>query len=446
MSDTDHRDDATQTPRARHGSREWRIEQHELFFGPGWLEITTTLARTFALSMRALAALTPRELERLPTGKSFSLELESGRGAVLIQKVESSKAHLFGLPGDKAAIAVLAPDADGKTPEAEQIDRAVCVPLGWHATLHDTPDPFFAAEQIVCALTAFALLARQPDAVMTPERDRLVGESVRGPLRLLFAMMRDYRAETMRQRWATVRELLAQVFFRKSALISKLEGDAEDEDTTRARLRSARDLGPFAHGDVELWRVSRHALEDARTVDAALERYDAELAAFEAAPTQHPRTGGKGRKGRGHKSKATGRSRRPVHPDRDPAPSSRGVTRVDPRAFKGSATHVCGQLPGHIHRSLNAGPRAGVDLQLEMWETMSGQAVTRARSGSRRPSRRRRCAQRVFTRAIAAGTFTLRRVDEGCPPIPLSRPRGRTYLLAFEGPAPPPPPSAAASS
>lgn len=426
MSDTQHTAALPQTSEPRHGSRPWRLGQHVLFFGPGWFEMSTTLARTFALSMRALAKLTPRELERLPTGKSFRVELEAERGAVLLVRVPASVAAEYGVVDGQEAILILAPNADGETPEREEHrDRTLCVPISAHTQLHETKDAYYAAEQTVTALAGFALLARQSDALVTPERDRLVGESTAGPIRLLFALMRDYRSDSMRARWGHVRSILSQLYWRGRPLITSC-GPVSD------RTLSVRDFGPFQHGPVERWRVSRHVLEDASTVDLALARYADDLAAYEDARklARKPR--------RRDSSKPRKRGKlpsKPTHPDHDKRPSTRGAVRIAPTIFEDSATHVCGQLASHIHRGVNAGPRAGVDLQLELWETMSGQAVARARTGRRRPSRRRTCAERVLRRAIARGTFCLRRHDTP-EPIELSRPRGRTYLLSFESPPP----------
>jgi len=124
--------------------------------------MSTTLSRTLALSMRALAKLTPRELERLPVGQTFRVELEADRGAVLLVRVAADRAAEYGVRDGQEAILILAPNANGETPDfQEHQDRTLCVPISAHTTLHETDDAYYAAEQAVTALAGFALLARQ---------------------------------------------------------------------------------------------------------------------------------------------------------------------------------------------------------------------------------------------------------------------------------------------
>jgi len=275
----------------------------------------------------------------------------------------------------------------------------------------------------VTGRAGYAVLASPRDSVMTRERGRLVGESTAGPLRLLFALMRDDRSKSMRTRWERVRGILAQLYWRGQSLIAK-EGPVHD------RTLSVRDYGPFRHGPVERWRVSRHVLEDASTVDFALAKFADDLTAYELSRKPHKRDSSKSKK-------RIKTPKKPTHPDHDERPSTRGAVRIAPSIFTDSATHVCGQLAGHVHRGVNAGPRRGkIDLQLELWETTSGQAVARTRTSRRRPSRRRACAERVFKRAIARGTWCLRNHDTP-EPDDLAKQRGRTYMLSFESPPPP---------
>ena len=54
MTDTPSRENTF-----RHGSSEWRLDQHKKIVGPHWFEVNTTLARTMALSFRAVAKVAP---------------------------------------------------------------------------------------------------------------------------------------------------------------------------------------------------------------------------------------------------------------------------------------------------------------------------------------------------------------------------------------------------
>lgn len=405
-----------------HGSKPWRLFKAACFLGPAWYEIATDPGRRITASMRALAALTPLELELLEVGQTYPISIQGGRGAVILLKMTKEQSLQMGLEED--GLIILAPNADGSTPPPEQhLTRAFCVPLTLHALLHSTPDPFHAADQCVMMLAAFAMLAHR-DRLMTESRDRLLYECKDVPKRVLFAMLRDYRSSSMRARWSKVREILSHVYLAGAPLIARVT--EEPGAMTSGELDpsiSAWDLGPFARGEVEVWRVSRHVLEDASVVDAALANYERAMTAWRGL-TPEQRAERRGASGTGALKHPE-----PVHPDNARC-SARRATRLDPRDFEESAAGFCGLIPEHVHRAANAqGPKALRDLDLRHWEAGSGRSITRTKK-RQRPSRRKRAAARVTARAIARGTFAHRLGPEG-ETLPITRERGRTTLLVF---------------
>lgn len=361
--------------------------------GPHWFEVNTTLARTMALSFRAVAKVPPDTILALEENESIDVHLDEQPGFVRIVKMGKDACKGLGA-SFKQGIGIIPPNADGSFPEHLN-ECGFLVPLSWPERLHATPDPFFAADKMVSALLAKTCGANR-DKTMLPNRDRIFYECPGGPKRLLFTLCRGHQKD-MREEWTPIRELLSDVYWRGAPLISIYEGDIHPTFDSRA-------LGPFRKEPVIAYRVSRHLFEDAKKVDDALH----------AIEHWHPR------------KKKKGSPRPPTHPD-EGGPATRGATSIDPRIFDESVTGICGQMAMHVHQALNP---STMDLRLSTWRAVSGRAVVRAHTP--RPSRRKRQARRVAERAIEKGSFAPRIKD--AKEIPVLRRAGRENVLAFDSP------------
>lgn len=390
MTDTPSRENTF-----RHGSSEWRLDQHKKIVGPHWFEVNTTLARTMALSFRAVAKVPPDAMLALEVGESIDVHLDEQPGCVRIVMMGKDACEGLGASFEQG-IAIIPPNADGTFPEKQNLnDCCFLVPLSWPERLHATKDPFFAADKMVSALLAKTCGANR-DKEMLPNRDRLFYECPGGPKRLLFTMCRGHQIN-MREEWTPIRELLSDVYWRKAPLVSVYEGDIHPTFDSRA-------LGPFRKESVIAYRLSRHLFEDANKVDATLH----------AIKHWHPR------------KKKKGSSRPPTHPD-EGGPAARGATSIDPRIFDESVTGICGQMAMHVHQALNI---STMDLRLSAWRAVSGRAIVRAHTP--RPSRRKRQARCVAERAIKKGSFAPRIKDT--KEVPVLRRAGREQVLAFDSP------------
>ncbi len=374
----------------RRGTRAWRILEHREYVGEHWFHISTTLARTFPLSLRALANTPPEAIDALEARDTLEVPLDTG-GHVILRKLPHAVCKKKGFPFTDA-IAILAPNADGNLPPAsEHKARAYVVPTAMLRTLHDTKDPYFAAEQMVAALTAMACGISRDNNALLKDRSRLFFESPSAPKRMLFILCRGHE-KTMRERWLEVRGMLEQVYLRDEPLIQK-------HDSPLTKQVDVRAFGPFKKEAAVAWRVSRHVLED---IDARSKRNA---------------RAGKKKKGRA-KNEAS-------EPGKTPA--SKGATSVDPSIFQESATGITQQLALHVHRALNPATR---DLQLDVFAHVSGHAISRTRTP--RPSRAEARAKRSVSCAIKRGTFRARTRDARS--VPLLRRSGRLQLIAYAPP------------
>ena len=363
----------TNATEPRRNTRDWRIIKQRDYVQSYWFRINTTLARTIALSLRALSKVTPEAIATLGVGATLSLPLDPGAGNVLIKKLGKGKCKKLGLPFEEG-LAIIAPGATGALPSQQSRNRDLfIVPASIVTALHARKDPVFATQQMVAALLAMACGASR-DNDLQEDHSRLFYESALGPKRMLFIMVRGHDAE-MQARWRVVRDLLAQVYFRSEPLVRPHDGAIDEQ-------RDLRDLGPFRKEALEAWRLSRHVFED----DGARDKS----------------------KGRG-------------------GTASMGATSVDPTIFQGSATGIVDQLALHVHRALNASTK---DLSVAVFEHTSGRAMARTRTP--RPSTRRARARRPVSLAIARGTFMRRTNDE--QQVPILRRAGRRYLLAYTSP------------
>lgn len=375
----------------RHGSKAWRKLRHAEFVGPEWFELNTTLARTMSMALRAAARVSPDAIAALDQDGTIDVPLDAQPGFVRIVKLGEEANEALGAP----FLGIVPPNADGSFPDVKDLDaRGFLVPIPWHARLHTTPDPFFAADKMVAALIAMACGAsREKDRL--PDRSRLFYECPSGPKRLLFMLFRGHEKGT-REKWRVIRELLGEVCWRGAPLIALHEGAHPTFDSCA--------LGPFEKEELIAYRISRHAFEDAKKVDDAL-----------------------GAIARHRSRKREKSSPRPAaHPDKG-GPAARGATSIDPAILDNSATGICGQVAMHVHQALNPSSK---DLSLSTWRAVSGRAIVRAHAP--RPSRRKRQARRVAELAIKRGSFAPRVRDEKV--VPVLRRAGREYVLAFDSP------------
>jgi hypothetical protein len=373
----------------KRGTRAWRIHEHREYVGEHWFHMNTTLARTLPLSLRALAHTPPETIDALEAGDTLEVPLDTG-GHVVLRKLSHAVCKKKGFPF-KDALAILAPNADGSLPpENDHRRRAYVVPTSLLELLHETKDPYFAAEQMIAALTAMACGVSR-DKHPLEDRSALFFESPTSPKRMLFILCRGHE-KTMRDRWLAVQGMLAQVYLRDEPLIQKHDRPLKKQVDVRA-------LGPFKKEAAVAWRVSRHVLED---VDARSRR--------------NTRAG---------KKKKGSSDRETSGPDKTPA--SKGATSIDPSIFQESATGITQQLALHVHRALNPGTQ---DLSLDVFVHVSGHAISRVRTP--RPSRTEARATRSVDCAIKRGTFRARTRD--ARQVPLLRRSGRVQLIAYAPP------------
>ena len=393
-----------------HGSLSWRHHQRDAYLGHWWFSVGTRFARALPLALRACASLTARELEALPVGRVQRIDLSEGKGKIGVLKLSEGAARKYSNERDFSGemLAIFTPNANGvldeKLSEARVDNDAIVMSLEGHELLHQMKDPYKGSEQLVAAALGFCAMADR-DRIELEDHSRAVLEAEGGIKRLMFAIDRDWRSRAMRERWEHVRETLTHVFFRRERVIARIDSDQIDpilEGTGQSY--ELRELGPFAAGELELWRVSRHILEDASLVDEM--------------SLSHKLRQKKARK-RGEEQKPRGKH------------SSKHSIGVSIQVFKGSTFEICGWLATHTHKGLNADSK---DLQLDIMEIVSGRALTHSGKKSR-PSRRRARAARTITRSIELGIFTRRtNPDREDELLPILRRSGRKYVIAFQAP------------